>query len=42
MVDGLHKHICKRTMKSLAIALTGMGRGSRGGQDGGVIYPMYM
>jgi hypothetical protein len=35
MVDGLHIPIWNRTKKPLAITLSGMGRGLRGGDDGG-------
>jgi hypothetical protein len=35
MVDGLHTFIQNRTMKPLAIALSGTGRRSRGRDSGG-------
>jgi hypothetical protein len=34
MVDGLHTSICNRTKKPLAIALSGLGRGLMGRDDG--------
>jgi hypothetical protein len=37
MVDGLHIHIRNRTMKPLAIALSGVGRGLQGEEMVGVI-----
>jgi hypothetical protein len=35
MVDGFHIPVCNRTKKPLAIALSGVGRGLRGRDDGG-------